>query len=493
MLKYFIIGFFLIARCCADTMDLISPYDDIKYLHDLTLDQAEMIAVENNNKVNAVRELFLKANQGKLNSISKWLPEIQSMTLMYGLQKVSPVTRAKSSFETQLSLTQSIISTDKYYDVKIAALIVQQLQLLLNAAIIDALFEIRTAYYQVILDIEMIKAAKEKIDLLTMLAKRMEDRHQIGTSILYSVNQSKVAIANATTTYYEMIKRRKIDLDAMVSILGFTPGSIDITFATTEIPVDEITELKEKLNKMQDIFNKETIALNERIFKGEYPLSEELPMKNLFTTSEMHSWEDLALKYQPNLKVYENYVQIADKEVSKRKGDYFPKLDFNVNYGGNSTTVENFPSSSFGNQHMEWAVGIQVNWLIFDGLGRKYRLREAKCLKRSKEFAYRQEIQNTYFDVRKKIFEIEESVANYVTADANVKLAEQTVTLANDQVDVGYATIFDYQVTVNGFIQAVNSKYQARYELLKAYYGLRHATGIDLASYNQEIKDGSKY
>ena len=184
-------------------------------------------------------------------------------------------------------------------------------------------------------------------------------------------------------------------------------------------------------------------------------------------------------------------MKIAGREVSKKRGDYLPTLSFNANYGGDPTTLQSLPSSSFGNQNMQWGVGIQFNWLLFDGLGRESRLREAKHVKRAKEFQYRQERQNTYAEVRKQIFEIEESVASYVTADANVKLAEQTVTLANDQVDVGYSTIFDYQVTVDGFIQAVNSKNQARYALLKAYYALRHATGIDLASYNQEIKNGN--
>jgi outer membrane protein TolC len=206
----------------------------------------------------------------------------------------------------------------------------------------------------------------------------------------------------------------------------------------------------------------------------------------------MRDWEDKALVYQPNLKVYENYLKIADKEVSKRRGEFLPSLSLNVNYGGNPTTVQNLPSSSFGNQTMQWAVGIQVDWLLFDGLGRVRRLNEAKCEKRAKAFQYRQERQNTYAGVRKRIFEIEESVASYVTADANVKLAEQTVTLANDQVEVGYATVFDYQVTVNDFIQAVNNKNQARYALLKAYYGLRHVTGIDLAGYEMGITHAGK-
>ncbi|MEI8300897.1 MAG: TolC family protein [Chlamydiota bacterium] len=453
---------------------------DVQRLYDLTLEQAELITLDRNNQVNSLRELYAKAKEGRLETLSKWLPQVQAMSSLYGLNKLSPVTNSKSAFLTQLSVTQALVASDRYYNVKIADLGVQQLELLLNAAIIDALFQVRTAYYQVILDMEMISAAKEKIELLTSLSKRMEDRYQIGTSILYNVNQSKVAIANATTHYYEMIKRKKIDMDAMASILGFIPGDVEIAFAKVEIPLDEIPEIKDKLNQMQALFNAQTVALNEKIFEKDYPCIEERAMKKLFTKAEIILWEEKALKYQPNLKVSETDVQIAGKEVLKRKGEYLPTLSLNVNYGGDPSTVENLPSSRFNNQTMQWGVGLQFNWLLFDGLGRERRIKQARFEKRSKEFKYRQAVQDTYADVRKQIFDIEESVANYVTADANVRLAEQTVTLANDQLGIGYATIYDYQISVDGFIQAVNNKNKARFDLLKAYYGLRHATGIDL-------------
>lgn len=470
----------------------LSAYTDTSHLYDLTLEQAEAIAIQNNNTVNSLRELLLKAKEGRLITLSKWLPEVNAMSIMYSLEKPSLLTLSKSAFLTQLSLTQAILSTDLYYDVKIADLILEQAGLLLNAALIDALYEVRSAYYQVILDIELIKAAKEKVDLLASLSKQMEDRYKVGTAILYNVNQSKVAIANATTYYYDLIKQRKIDLDQLASILGFIPGDVEITFAKIDLPVLEIEELKDKLAQLQHVFNQEALELSEKIFAGEYPLTEEKSMKKLYTISEIKKWEAEALRYQPNLKVYENYVEIASKEISKRRGEYLPTVSFNANYGGDPSTVQNLPSSKLTNQRMEWGVGLQFNWLIFDGLGRERRIREAKYNKKSKEFEYRQQLQNTYAGVREQIFQIEESVASYVTADANAKLAQQTVTLATDQLSVGYGTIFDYQISVDGFIQAVNNKNKARFDLLKAYYGLRHATGVDLIEYTKVKESGRR-
>lgn len=481
-------------------MSGIEIFSEETSLRDLTLEQAELIAISNNNTVNSVRELYLKAKAGRIEAISKWLPKLQAMSVSYGLQKYSagagPVTGADvdllssagvvtrlsagSAFETQLALTQSILSTNDYYNIQISSLVVKQLELLLNAALIDILYQTRISYYQVVLDLELIKAAKDKVELLKTLSKQIADKHQIGTALLYHVNQSKVAVVNATNVYYDLIKQKKIDTDYLANILGYIPGEVELTFAFTELPVEQIEDLKSKITQMQTVFNEQIPSLNASIFKDDVALMEQRVMNKLYSKAEILSWEDLAMKYTPSLKVYENYVEIASKEVSKAKATYLPEVAFNFNFGGNPSTLQALPSRSFGNQNVNWGAGVRLNWLVFDSYGRESRIKQARCDKRAKEFNYRQEKQNTFFEVRKRIFEIEESVANYMTAQANMILAEQTVTFAKDQLDTGYGTIFDCQITLDGLVQAKNDTFKAKYQLLKAYYGLRKATGIDL-------------
>jgi outer membrane protein TolC len=478
----------------------IEIFSEETFLRDLTLEQAELIAVTNNNTVNSVRELYLKAKAGRIEAMSKWLPKLHALSKVYGLQKYQPgagsvsaqdvellnqagvVTRiaAGSAFETQLALTQSILSTNDYYNIMISSLVVKQLELLLNAALIDVLYQTRVSYYQVVLDLELIKAAKDKVELLKTLSKQIQDKHQIGTALLYHVNQSKVAVVNATNVYYDLIKQKKIDSDNLANILGYIPGDVELTFSQSQLPVDQIEDLKDKITLMQKVFNEQMPTLNELIFKEDFAQTEQRVMSKLYSTAEIHGWEDLAMKYTPSLKVYENYVQIASKEFSKAKATYLPEVDFNVNFGSNPSTMQGLPARSFGNQNMNWGAGIKFNWLVFDSYGREARIKQARFDKRSKEFNYRQEKQNTFFEVRKRIFEIEESVANYMTAQANMILAEQTVSFAKDQLDTGYGTIFDCQITLDGLVQAKNDTYKAKYQLLKAYYGLRKASGIDL-------------
>ncbi len=479
MLSYLVRAFL-----CFMFVSCFSLENQLTSLSQLTIEQAEVIAIENNRVIASLKELYFKAKEGRLESLSKWWPKVEAMSVMYGLEKYSTVSMGYSAFETQVSLSQAILSTNRYYDVKISSLIVEQLELLLNAAIIDVLYQVRTSYYQVILDIENIAAAKEKVDLLYSLSIKAKDSYKIGTNILYGVNQSKVAISNATTYYYEQISQKKSDIDHLVNILGYIPGSIEVSFPKILIPVEEIKEIQEKLSKMQVVFNKHTSSLEDEIFTPHYPLSEERVMSKLYSKEEISKWQEVAMKYTPNVKVHENYVKIADKQVQKAKGTYLPEARFRFNVGGNPSTVQNLPTNSFGNQKMYWGAGVELNWLVFDGLGRERRVKQAQYEKRSKQYVYEQQVQITYEQVRKKIYQIEESVANYISAQANVALAEQTINLTSQQLDVGYSTIYDCQISYDQFIQALNGKNKARFELIKAYFGLKHASGADLEEKN---------
>lgn len=454
------------------------------YLKKLSIEDAESIALENNNQVNTLRELYKKAVQGKLESYSKWMPQITAMSEMFVANKNQVFTNEKSAFLTQLSLTQSILAMDKYYNVEIAKLVQKQLKLLLDAAIIDTLYEVRSLYYLSLLNLEKIAAAREKIELLSSLANRMEDRYDIGLTILYNVNQSKVAIANANAEYYEVIKNYKVDLDRLIASLGYDPGDVEISFPKEIIPVETIPLIERKLDQLGKIFENKVNLPSDRLYAPGFPETELRASEKLFTKSEMHYWEKVALSFEPGLKVYQNYVDIARKEVSKELGAYAPNLSLDINYGGNPTEQLFVPATSISSQTFQWGVGLKFNWLLFDSLGRERRVSMARHNQRAKEFEFKNGLQKTLVNLRKQIFSLEESASTYLTADANVKLAEQTVNLANDQLDIGYVTVFDYQITVNSLIQAINIKNQARYSLIKAYFGLRHASGIDLESYD---------
>jgi outer membrane protein TolC len=444
----------------------------------LTLQQAEAAALENNHDIQTLRHLLDRAKQGRLEDFSKWFPQIALVSQGYKTEKPDLFTKTRSVFLTQFYLTQALFSTNRYYNLRISALALQQIRALLEAIIIDVLYEARTAYYKIILDQETIETTQKNIELFAELAEKEERRYRIGTSILLNVNQSQVAVANATKAYYEAVKILKIDKDRLSIILGYNPGFTSIELPQEEIPVDQIPSLKNKLSRVESLFKPE--GEDTLIFTKGFPATQELVMNHLFSQSEIRCWEKTALCYNPSLQAKEKDIRIANQEVNKDLGEYLPEVQLNVNYGGDPSSSTEFTSSNFNNQNFQWGVGVQLDWLLWDSFGREHKIKGARHERAARKQEYLKGIQVAYADVRKQIFNIEEAIANYVTSESNVKLANQTLELAKKQLEIGYITIFDYETVINNLIQAINIQNDARFELIRGYYGLIHASGADL-------------
>ena len=452
------------------------------YWIDLT--QSEQLALEQNKQVLAMRELYKRAQEGKFESFSKWLPEIEAVSNMYANAQKQTLTQSHGTFGTLLSLTQTLFSSDRYFDVKLAALQVRHMGLLLEALENDILFDVRSLYYKIALDHELIQTAKFQIDTLNDMSQKMEAEYSIGTTIELNVNQSKVAIANAMTGYYQKVKGLKVDLDAFSELLGYEPGEVELAIIDEKIPVGSFDELKPKLDRVEALFAEQKgIA---PIYKEGYPYSQERVIDQIYSFKEILGWERVAEKANPLLKEKQVEVAMASENVSKRVGEYLPSVNLVANLGAEPNPYDEYPSSSFDNQKMQWGMGLEVRWKLFDGFGRESRLKMSRYQRNSKEYEWQKERQTTFRNVRDKIYEIEESMASLATSKGNVVLADQTVVQARDQLQIGTITIYDFQLALNNLIEARNLLSQSSYQLVNAYYGLRQVSGIDAGGINEK-------
>ena len=76
--------------------------------------------------------------------------------------------------------------------------------------------------------------------------------------------------------------------------------------------------------------------------------------------------------------------------------------------------------------------------------------------------------------IYKEILEQEKNPINY---RANYKLAQETLEQAKSQLDIGFTTIYDYLISVDGLIRAKTAQDEGRFDLLSSYYALLHASG----------------
>lgn len=446
----------------------------------LSLAESEKIALSQNPNLQEVNHLVEEARYGHLISISDWLPKLELISYAFQSQHNQVGgSNNKSSFLTQLQLTQTIFSANKLYDLKITNLIQKELVWIQNGMMNDLLYEVRSAYYKVILDQNLVETALTHVEVLKALALQMERRLTIGTATSFDVNQVQVAVSNALSTYYKAVKQRKVDLDTLAKVLGFNPGEVQIKVDETSIPLETIPLLREKLAMQEEVFLKTPIDTG-LIFPSTNPERQVEWISNLFTVNEIKSWEEKALTFRPDLLQAESQWKIAQKKVSKARGEYFPKVEFSAQYGGLPNPFVEYPRSSFENQEFQWGIGITLKWNIFDSFKRERTISSKKAAALAEKSNLYAKRHNAIKEVRDQIFSIEHAMATHSSSEGIYKLAKQALVQAEEKLEIGYLSIFDYQISLNNYIESMHIFFQSQYELIDSYYLLRHATGVDL-------------
>ncbi|MCB1149731.1 MAG: TolC family protein [Chlamydiia bacterium] len=338
----------------------------------LTLAQAENFALERNYNLQQMSQLVMKARAGRLEAISKWFPQVELMSVGFKTEREEVFTGTHSAFLSQFNISQAVLSTERFYGVRISTLIQEQLCRLYEALKIDVLFEVRKLYTLLILDSLNLKTARENVRIFEELALQQQRQLQIGTTIQLNFNQSLVAVTQALEKYYQAESRYKKTVDGLVRAMGFEPGNVALTLADEVIPIDSVPEVRSKVDRVRQVF-----AGGDNLYKQGFPATLKMEMDRLFSCEEIGWWQAVALFYQPTLKVKQVDVGIAKQYELKARGEFLPRVMLEANYGGNPTNMLNQPSGSFGNQNMDWAVGYRIDWLLFDSFGRDMRMRQA--------------------------------------------------------------------------------------------------------------------
>ncbi len=453
-------------------------YADPEILSLQSLQEAEELALKYNQNLQSLDHLIEEMHQKKLVKISDYLPKLETIAQAFQAQHIQDSSGNKSSFLTQLVLTQTLISAKKYYDIKIASLMLKQFKLLKEAAINDLLYQVRRGYFKILLDKNRLFTAKEKLELFKILTLRVKERLNIGTATSFELNQSQVALSNTLSYYYDSEKKLHLDLNALLEIMGFIPGEVILDLKEKSISFKHLPVLFNKLEKGKSVFL-ETPLKNGLIYPDTNPKKQIDWISKLFNPSEIKLWEEIALEHRPDLKKRRNDFFLATKSVEKAYGAYLPRLELEFNYGGKPNPYNEYPTSSFLHQSFQWGAGLVLTWNLFDSFKKERNIRSAKAKRLSIRSLWNQNIQTAYRQINDQIALIINAMASHLSSSGNMKLAKQALLQAEEQLEIGYLSIFDYQISIDNFIEAKNLFFKSNFNLIDAYYGLRHASGID--------------
>jgi outer membrane protein TolC len=342
----------------------------------------------------------------------------------------------------------------------------------------ELLLAVRDRYYEVLLYEKALTIERENIDYLSFALEQEQGRLDAGSATPFEVNQSKVSVANAISTYYATLKHLKNARNALILTLGIDPLlEPEIHLKEHCTPIYEIPELSAKLQELDETYHYRSDTFPTTTdFIRHIDTLENARKLTLFTPEEVQHYLDLALSLRPDLLARKLQVGVADQNVNSTLGTYLPKISGYVRYSYNDVYMGTRP---FFQQEYDLSAGVVLSWNLFDSMLREHEVREARSVRSATRIGYDKEWQRIEVEIRNGLYQLEEAMLTYLSATQAVFVAEQAREQAQDKLHFGRIAPLEYRDSVNQLAQARNQQNQASFDLLAAYYQVRYATGID--------------
>ena len=306
--------------------------------------------------------------------------------------------------------------------------------LTLQSVINDALFDVRTKFYTIIVNREKIKVQEQNIELIQRQLHDVKNRYEFGTVSSFEVLRAEVTLANAQPALIKARNDYRLAIEELRQALGF--------MTATEANITKIPDFLGTLEYKPESF-------------------------------ELRASLASAREQRPDLLRLTKLESAAEQGVYARRANYYPSVSLFGAYDWRQSPVSSTKSSLDG-----WTVGLQSQWNIFDGRATAGRVAQARSLLEQAKLSLAETQLAVDVDVRRAISNFQQATELAEASKKVIEQAEESVRLANARFGAGTATQLD-------LLQAQTDLTTARLNQLQAYYtynvsvaSVRRAVGL---------------
>jgi outer membrane protein TolC len=290
----------------------------------------------------------------------------------------------------------------------------------LQSVINDALLQVRTGFYAVLLAREQIKVQESNLQLLQEQLKTATDRYQAGTVSSFERLRAEVAVANAKVPLITARNNYRLAIEALRQALGFTNNQ------------------PESLRKVPEFVG--TLDFTPVNF-------------------DLQAAFESAHANRPDLARIGKLVNAREEAVTSARSTYFPNVSA---FGG--WTLRKGTTNAFKDSDNGWLVGVQSQWDIFDGRATAGRVAQARSVLEQTRLSLTEAQLAAEVEVRRAFSQWQEASELAEASQRVVEQATEAVRLANARYSAGTSTQLDV-------LQAQVDLTTARTNQLQAYYG----------------------
>lgn len=442
----------------------------VDFYEGLSLEEAESYALVNNFSVKAAEYIARSGAYDRLDAISRWLPSA-TIDLRRERTDLGLAFNKANVKNWVVSFEERLFSTEVIYNIKINAAESKRLFSELHALLNQTLFDVRVAYYQLIVAKEQERVQKENIDFLNDEFERDLERYKYGESTAFDVHQSQASVANAYTNYYQSLRDIDSARNELLRVMGLPPID-EIELEDDQIQLDKFSYLDHKVKWVEAKSHKIDLEQAKASDSNIYLLS--VPSSNIeiFHPKEIKQWTQIAMSRRPELITQRFEIKRRQAEMQQREGEYLPELRLFGSYNDESS------KGTIVDQREYWGGGLSLNWLLFDSCGREYRVRSAKNVLKSSIQNYFRLQQETKHDISNTFYLLEQAIQTYLSTKQGVVIAEQALGYAKESRDLGEITPIEYRESVANLTRAKQDFNRSEFALVQAYYNLYRLAGI---------------
>ena len=320
--------------------------------------------------------------------------------------------------------------------VKAQQLALDAATLTLRAVINDALLQVRTRFYTVVVNRERIKVQEQNIELLQRQLQDVKNRYDAGTVSNFEVLRSEVALANAQPALITARNDYRLAIEELRQSLGFVNTNSD-----------NMAKVPEFVGKLEFT-----------------PVSFDL--RSALTS---------ARENRPDLQRLLKLEAAAEQGITISRSGYLPKVSA---YGAYDWRMNSTGSSNLSNARDGWTVGLQSSWDIFDGRATKGRVIQARSQLEQTKLSVAEAQLGVDVDVRRSISTYQQATELAEASKKVIEQAEEAVRLANARFGAGTATQLDVLTSQVDLTTARLNQLQAYYSYNVAVANVRRAMGL---------------
>ncbi|MCB0282617.1 MAG: TolC family protein [Calditrichae bacterium] len=293
-------------------------------------------------------------------------------------------------------------------------------------------------------------------------------------------------ILEVQANYYELLKQIKLYEVNKVAVQRsedqlhrtekmFELGSkarLDVYQAKVNLGNDRISLLTQK-NIVEDARRTLNMSMGR---DPETPLEIEKINEISPAVPELNALVDQAMENQPTLKKNEADVESSSYGVSLAQANYLPRLTAYFQYNRRNSDLERIYSKL--NFDYVWAVGLSLNWNLFNGMGDYVNVQKAKISEKSA-----QEEQARYVrEMKSKIQGYHDNYQSYLEIIAineeNLEAAKEELRLAEERYQIGAGTALEVREAQVKLTRAEQTLIAAQYNALTTLAQLDNEIGI---------------